>query len=150
MIRIRSLHRVRGIAAVMLFVWCVATVASWAHACLLLPPASLGSSWAMPAARADIAHPALHHDAAPAPGAPEEPDPARQLCASFCEAEQGLVAKPLPAKGDPGTDPAAWPPMAHAGGLVMTPGRTAIRWRPPAPPWPPGTPLVIAFLRLTL
>lgn len=148
----RLLHpfsRTRRIASVVLFVWLFATAVSWAHACL---PQSSAATAAPPEHHQRIdarGHRAADHDALAEPGATNEPDPARQACASFCETEQSIVAKPQPSKGDGGADADLPPPAVREGWPAFTPGRTEPRWRPLAAPPPPGPAVAIAFLRLT-
>lgn len=134
----------------MLFVWLFATVASWAHACLLQPSAATAAPTEHHPRIGARAHGGADHDAAAEAGATDEPDPARQACASFCETEQSIVAKAQPSKGDGGADAAVPLPAVHEGWPAFTPGRTEPRWRPLAAPPPPGPPVAIAFLRLAL
>jgi hypothetical protein len=143
--------RHRQIASVMLFVWLFAVFVSWANACLVQPSAAtvhgrghheLGGGVHDAAAAA--------HDAAAGIDATDQPDSAKDACASFCEAEQSIVAKPQPSKGDGAADGAALPACAFEGWPAFLPGRAEARWRPIAAPLPPGPPVAIAFLRLTL
>jgi hypothetical protein len=143
------LRRPRRIASVMLFVWLFATVASWAHACLVQPLAATAESREhRPHQGAGTALRGDHHAAAAA-GETGAPDAARQACASFCETEQNLVAKAQPSKGDGGADLAVAPPAALAG-WPANGFRAEPRRRAPAAPAPPGPPVALAFLRLTL
>ena len=143
------LHRPRRIASAMLFVWLFAVFASWANACLVQPadpPAAArghrGHAGEGAALRGAHEPSALH----PAPGS----DPAQEVCAEFCDAEQSIVAKPQLSKGEGAADPSLLPPMILAGWPAFSPGRLVPRWRPLASPPPPGAPVAIAFLRLTL
>ncbi|MCW5664084.1 MAG: hypothetical protein KIT35_09635 [Piscinibacter sp.] len=141
-------QRPRRIASVMLLVWLFATVASWAHACLVQPSAVMaGVPEHHPHSIAGA--PAVGHVVAPH-GTADEPDPARQACASFCESEQNIVAKAQPSKGDGAAVAAVLPPAAFDGWPALAPARAGPRWRPLAAPPPPGPPVAIAFLRLTL
>ena len=130
----------------MLFVWLFAVVASWANACILKPESSVDhhqrSGLVAP-------HGAVHEAAADASAA-QEPDPAQQACASFCDTEQSIVTKARTAKGDGAAEPPALVAQVFASWPAFTPGRTALRWRPLAAPPPPGPPVAIAFLRLTI
>lgn len=133
----------------MLFVWLFATLASWANACPLQPSAATAAPPEYHQRIGALAHGGAHHDATAKAGATDEPDPARQACASFCETEKSIVAKAQPSKGDVGADAALPLPVVHARWPALTPGRTEPRWRPHAAPPPPGSPVAIAFLRLT-
>ena len=144
-----NLHRPRRIASAMLLVWLFAVFASWANACLVQPPAQPAAAQAhhgQTAAGADHggASEAAVGDAA------QGADPAQALCADFCETEHSIVAKSQPSKGEVAADPALFPPTAIAGWPAFVPGRLDPRWRPLAAPPPPGPPVAIAFLRLTL
>lgn len=143
------LHRPRRIASAMLFVWLFAVFASWANACLVQPaarPATAPGHHGQ--AGAGAAQRGAHGPAAldPTKGS----DPAQEVCAEFCEAEQSIVAKPQPSKGDGAADPSLFPLAALAGWPAFVPGRLDPRWRPLAAPPPPAAPVAIAFLRLTL
>jgi hypothetical protein len=143
----------RRIASAMLLVWLFAVFASWANACLVRPGAQSG---AYPTASrgfhghadAGVRHgdPHRHADVAPTKGAGS----AQEVCAEFCEAEQRIVAKPQPSKGDGAADPLLFLPTALSGWPAFLPGRLDPRWRPLAAPPPPAAPVAIAFLRLTL
>lgn len=145
---LRRRPRTRRLASAMLFVWLFATAMSWANACLLQPATATA---ALPEhhQRIDVrGHGGADHHAAAEAGATDEPDPARQACASFCETEQSIVAKTQPSKGDGGADVGVPLPAVREGWPAFTPGRTGPRWRPLAAA-PPGPPVAIAFLRLT-
>jgi hypothetical protein len=131
---VKCIQRPRRIATAMLFVWLLATFASWAHACLVPPSAATANLRG-------------HHLQT---GGAHDPDPARQACASFCETGQSFVAKAQPAKADSGADALMPLPVAIAGWPAPAVRRTEPRWRPLAAPPPPGLPVAIAFLRLTL
>lgn len=143
------LHRPRRIASAMLFVWLFAVFASWANACLVQPadPPAAGRVQHGHAGEGS-AHRGAHEPSAahPAPSS----DPAQEVCAEFCEAEQSIVAKPQPSKGEGAADPSLFPLAALAGWPAFVPGRLDPRWRPLAAPPPPAAPVAIAFLRLTL
>jgi hypothetical protein len=146
-------HRPRRIASAMLFVWLFAVFASWANACLVQPADPPATHPALARghhghAGEGSAHRGAHEPSAadPAPGS----DPAQEVCAEFCEAEQSIVAKPQPSKGEGAADPSLFPPAALAGWPAFVPGRLDPRWRPLAAPPPPAAPVAIAFLRLTL
>lgn len=137
-------------ASVMLFVWLFAVFTSWANACLVQPSA------ATPDLRAHherfetgTDHDPAHHAAAGA-GTTQAPDPAQEACASFCAAEQGIVAKAQPWQADSGVQPCVLAMAGFDGWPALTHGRADPRWRPLAAPPPPGPPVAIAFLRLTL
>lgn len=144
-----NVHRPRRIASVMLFVWLFAVFASWANACLVQPtaqPAAAHGHHGPPAAGADYVN---AHEAA-AVGAAHDSGPAQELCADFCETEQSIVVKAQPSKGEGAADTALFPPAALASWPAFVPGRLDPQWRPLAAPPPPGQPVAIAFLRLTL
>lgn len=147
---VHALRRPRRTATVMLLVWLLATFASWANACLVQPPTASSAQgphrWV---GVAEATHGAAD-DAVAAADRTRAPDPGPQACASFCETEQSIVAKAQPSKNDLGADQAVLPSSAVDGWTAFTPGRSELRWRPFAAPPPPGTPVVIAFLRLTL
>lgn len=143
------LPQIRRIASALLWVWLFATVASWAHACLLRPRAATA---ALPEHHQPIdarTHGGAGHGAAAEAGATDESDPGRQACASFCETEGSIVAKAQPSKGDGGADAGVPLPGVRESRAAFTPGRTGPRWRPLAAAPPPGPPVAIAFLRLT-
>jgi hypothetical protein len=146
-----SRHQTRRIATVMLFVWLFAVVASWAHACILQPERSREHH----VRSGLVAPPGLSHDANVDAGGshlPDShlPDPAQQACASFCDTEQSIVTKAQPAKGDGCAEPSALVALDVACWPAFTRGRAEVRWRPLAAPPPPGPPVAIAFLRLTI
>ena len=143
-------QRPRRIATVMLVAWLLATLASWANACLVQPSAEAGSTRGHPERVSAYDHPGADHHAAAQTRAPSESDPARQVCASFCDMEQNIVAKGQPSKGDGAADAALAPPVAFTAWPSLTLRRTEPRWRLRAEPPPPGLPVAIAFLRLTL
>lgn len=134
----------------MLLVWLLATFASWANACLLQSSAAAAN---VPghvervgfALDADTAH-----AAAAGVGPTRELDPAQEACGKFCETERNIVAKAQPAKGEAGADAPVLPLATLGGWPAFTPERAGPRWRPPSLPPPPGPPVAIAFLRLTL
>lgn len=133
----------------MLFVWLFAMLASWANACLVQPAAHPATE------RAHHVHAgaaAAHHDAhGPAAAHPTwESDPAQEVCAEFCEAEQSIVAQPQASKGVGAAEPTPFPPTVPAGWPLFVPGRLEPRWRPLAAPPPLRVHVAIAFLRLTL
>jgi hypothetical protein len=143
-------HQPRRIATAMLLVWLFATFASWANACLVQPSAAPASPREHHQRLGASAHPGGDHHAAAETRGTDGPDPATQACASFCEAEQSIVAKAQPSKSEMGTDAQTPAPAAFDGWPAFTAGRTEPRWRPLAEPRPPGPPVAIAFLRLTL
>lgn len=131
----------------MLFVWLFAVVASWANACILQPERSRDHR----DRSAVVAPPAgPSPDVAADARGTHESDPARQACASFCETEQSIVTKTQPGKGDGCLESSALVPLDVACWSAFTPGHAEVRWRPLAAPPPPGPPVAIAFLRLTL
>jgi hypothetical protein len=143
------LHQPRRIASALLFVWLFAVFASWANACLVRP--------VVQAARAGgqhgLAHAASSHADAHLPaahGASHDPDPAQEVCADFCDTGQSVVANPQPSKGDGTAEPVLFPPPTHAAWPAFSAGPHDRPWRPLAAPPPPGLPVAIAFLRLTL
>jgi hypothetical protein len=143
------LHRPRRIASAMLFVWLFAVFASWANACLVQPAARPATAPGHHGQAGEgSAHRGAHGPAAVDPT--KGSDPAQEVCAEFCEAEQGIVAKPQPSKGEGAADPSLFPLAALAGWPAFLPGRLDPRWRPIAAPPPPAAPVAIAFLRLTL
>lgn len=130
----------------MLFVWLFAVAASWANACILQPE-SPGDHHAR---SGFVAPHDSSHQAVGDANAAHEPDPAEQACASFCEIEQKLVTKAQSTKADGAAEQSALVAQVVACRPAFTPGRTEVRWRPRAAPPPPGPPVVIAFLRLTI
>jgi hypothetical protein len=143
------LHRPRRIASVMLFVWLSAVFVSWANACLVQPSAASADARSQHVQTGVEAGHGVAHDAAGAGRAPGS-DPTQQVCASFCETEQRIVAKAQPSKSDAGADAVVLPLAAVDGWPALVSGRAEPRWRPLAAPLPPGPPVAIAFLRLTL
>lgn len=140
-----SRQQTRHIASVMLFVWLFAVAASWAHACILQAERPSDRH-----GRGDfVASHGSSHEAAGAKGT-HEPDAALQACASFCETEQNIVTKAQSAKTDGAADLPALVAQVFAWWPAFTPGRAEVRWRPLAAPPPPGPPVAIAFLRLTI
>lgn len=148
--RAQRLRQPRRIAATMLIVWLFATFASWANACLVQPSAVAANPLEHHRRLGPGAYSGGDHHAAAQTRGTDDPDPARQACASFCETEQSIVAKAQPSKGDIGSDAAMPPPATSGGRPALTAGRTEPRWRRLAAPPPPGPPVAIAFLRLTL
>ena len=130
----------------MLFVWLFAVAASWANACILQPEGSgehhLRSGLSVPDG------PGSDHDAGA--GGSHESDPALQACVSFCDTGQSIVAKAQPAKGDSADCPSAVIVQAVTAWPAFEPGQAQVRWRPLAAAPPPGPPVAIAFLRLTI
>jgi hypothetical protein len=141
-------HRPRRIASAMLFVWLFAVFSSWANACLLQAAAAPVIAHGHQGERGASAGHANAHEAA-AGGAAHGSDPAQEVCASFCETEQGLVASPQPPKGEGAAEAALFPPTALASWPAFVAGRVDPRWRPLAAPPPAGPRVAIAFLRLT-
>jgi len=144
----KLLPRPRRIAAAMLFLWLFATFASWANACLVQAPAA-AEGQAEHHLRIDAGADVLAHHAATDAAGADDHDAAMQSCISFCELEQSIVAKAQPTKADAGADP-GMPPPGLGSWPTQTPDRVEPRWRPRAAPPPPGLPVSIAFLRLTL
>lgn len=134
----------------MLFVWLFALGASWVNACILQPSDATQNLRGHPERSGFVAHGGSGHEGAGNAGAPHEPDPAQEACASFCDTEQSVVAKVQPAKGDGAVEPSAQGVLVFGGWPAITRGQTEVRWRPFAVPPPPAAPVVIAFLRLTL
>ena len=130
----------------MLFVWLFAVAASWANACILQPESPSDHH-----ARSVLVvpHGSSHEAAADANGA-HAPDPVLQACASFCETEQNIVTKAKSTKADGAAELSALVAHVVACWPAFTPDRAEVRWRPLAAPPPPGPPVVIAFLRLTI
>lgn len=132
----------------MLFIWLFALIASWANACMLQPSGPAAYEHHQ---RGSLAadHGSFHERAVDASGEPET-DPAQEACASFCDTGQSVVAKAQPAKGESSADPSAIVARGFACWPAFTPGQAEVGWHPPAAPTPPGPPVAIAFLRLTL
>lgn len=130
----------------MLLVWLFAVVASWANACILQPESSRDHH----ARSGVVAARATGHEAAADASGSHEPDPAQQACASFCDTEQSLVTKAQTAKGEGASEPSAPVAQVVASWPAVVLARAELRWRPLAAPPPPGPPVVIAFLRLTI
>jgi hypothetical protein len=141
------LGRQRHIASVILVVWLFAVAASWANACILRPSASAQGTHEHHAGH-DLMPGGSHGQAGVAGHAPT-PDPAQQACASFCDIEQSIVAKAQPAKGDGAAHQAALAARPEVCWPALPLRSAEIRWHPmPAPP--PGPPVAIALLRLTI
>jgi hypothetical protein len=149
--RLSLCHRQqRHIASAMLFVWLFAVAASWANACILRPAAAAEGHHGQHAGHDLMAAQGGSHGPAGDAGHSHGPDPAQQACASFCDLEQSIVAKAQPAPGDGAVhqaDLAAQPAVCWPA-LPLPPAEA--RWRPLAAPPPPGPPVAIAFLRLTI
>ncbi len=130
----------------MLFVWLFAVATSWAHACVLQPERPSDHH-----ARGDFVTPhGLSHEAAADGNGTLETDPALQACASFCDTEQNIVTKAQSTKTDGAAELPALVAQVFVCWPAFTPGRAEVRWRPLAAPPPPGPPVAIAFLRLTI
>lgn len=143
------LHRPRRLASALLFVWLFAVFASWANACLVRPVAPTAPARGHHGLEhAGAAHVDAHRPAADDAG--HDPDPAQEVCADFCDTGQSILAKPQPSKGEGAADPVLFAPMPHAAWPVLSAGPLDLPWRLLAAPPPPGTPVAIAFLRLTL
>lgn len=134
----------------MLLVWMSALVASWVHACILQPDGAGAAAHEHPGRGNLAAHHGPIHPAAGDVDGTHEPDPARDICASFCDAEQHVVATAQPAKFDGAADPVVLVALALACWPAFKPGRAEVRWRARAAPPPAGPSLAITFLRLTL
>jgi hypothetical protein len=145
-----SRHQTRHIASVMLFVWLFAMVASWANACILQPSGAVATLHGHHERGNLAAHHDFDHASAAGTSAAHETDPAQEACASFCDTEQSIVAKAQPAKGEGPTEQASCPAQVFASWPAVLPDRADVRWRPVAAPLPPGPPVVIALLRLTI
>lgn len=143
------LHQFRRTASALLFVWLFAVFASWANACLVRPVAqAVPTGGQRGLAPAGASHADTHLPAAD--GASQDTDPAQEVCADFCDTGQSLVANPQPSKVDGAADPVLFPSSAHAAWPVFNAGPLDQPWRRLAAPPPPGPPVAIAFLRLTL
>jgi hypothetical protein len=130
----------------MLFVWLFAVAASWANACILQPDSPSDHH-----ARGGFVVPHGSSDeAAAGANGTHEPDPALQACSSFCETEQSIVTKAQSVKADVAAEQLALVAQVFACWPAFTPGQAEVRWRPLAAPPPPGPPVAIAFLRLTI
>jgi len=139
-------QQTRHITSVMLFVWLFAVATSWAHACVLQPERPSDHH-----ARGDFVTPhGLSHEAAADGNGTLETDPALQACASFCDTEQNIVTKAQSTKTDGAAELPALVAQVFVCWPAFTPGRAEVRWRPLAAPPPPGPPVAIAFLRLTI
>lgn len=130
----------------MLFVWLFAMAASWANACVLRPE-NLSDHHVRGGLVAP--HGSSPEAAADADGT-HESDLSLQACASLCETEQSIVTKAQPAKADGAAELSALVAQVFAWWPAFTPGHAEVRWRPLAAAPPPGPPVVIAFLRLTI
>ena len=136
-------HRTRGIARVMVLVWMFALTTSLANACVLsgaVHSVSLGQVHAVEhAADGGIVGTGSDQD--------HEPGPAKAACQEFCDLEQVTVFKSQAPSGlDAGAAPLLqadlWPaPFARAAPRV-----SLAAYREP----PPGPPVAIRFLRLTI
>lgn len=130
----------------MLFVWLFAVAASWANACILQPESSSDHH----ARRGFVVPHGSSDEAVAGANGTHKPDSALQACSSFCETEQSIVTKAQSAKADGTAELPALVAQVFACWPAFTPGRAEVRWRPLAAPPPPGPPVVIAFLRLTV
>lgn len=143
------LHRPRRPASALLLVWLFAVVVSWANACLVRPVAQAGPAGGHHGlAHAGASHADAHLRAAD--GTPHDPDPAQEICSDFCDTGQSVVANPQPSKGEGAAAPVLVPPLAHAAWPVFSAGPLDRPWHPLAAPPPPGPPVALAFMRLTL
>lgn len=130
----------------MLVAWLFAVAASLANACILQPERSGDHD-----ERSGLVMPhGPGHGSGTGAGGSHDSDPALQVCVSFCDAEQNIVTKVQPAKGDSSHEPSSGAGQVVANWPAFTPGHAEIRWRPLAAPPPPGPPVAIAFLRLTI
>lgn len=134
----------------MLFVWVFALVASWVNACILQPSGATADRREHHQRITVTAHHGSIPEGAGGASGTDEPGPAQEACASFCDTEQRIVAKAQPSPGDGAADPFALAAPVFAHRPALAPGRADRRWRPLAAPPPSGPPVVIAFLRLTL
>jgi hypothetical protein len=123
----RRFLRTSWAAKALLFFGLLGFVVSWANACLLHEPMHAGS----------YQQAAELHDC----------DPALQDCESSCDPQQGLAATSEPARW---LDGVAWPPALPAFAAAWAIERVSPAWRPQTTIGPPGIPVVLRFLRLTL
>lgn len=145
----RSRRTVR-VAQAMLLAWCFAIAAGWANACLLRaqePASHVHGAGHAPANGAALLAD-THVEGGAAIAAHEDgPEGADDLCLSFCEQEQGTIPKLKAVSFDDfGVEPALlpWAPWPAPPGGHLSCGRSRA-WPPP-----PGPPVAIRFLRLTL
>jgi hypothetical protein len=131
----------------MLFAWLFALSASWANACVLQPGFS-GDHHEL--GRVVAPHGGPTHEINAGADESHESDPALQACVSFCDTEQNIVTKAQPTKGDGSAEPSTVVVQVVASWPAFAPGHAEFRWRPLAAPSPPGPPVAIAFLRLTI
>lgn len=137
-------QQTRHIASAMLFVWLFVVAASSAHACMVQPGGPIDHhARGVVVVSLDSGHEA---DANGTHG----PDLALQACASFCETGQNTVTKVESTKADDAGELPGLVAQVFVCWPAFTPGWTEVRWRPLAAPPPPGPPVVIAFLRLTI
>lgn len=146
-----SASRTRFIAKVMLFVWLFSLAVGVANACVLQQGRF---DTPMQDRRAELQSPQSADQAVvavPMPGMagahdPRAPDASQQACKSFCDSEQSAVAKTKP--------PVLWdaPPMVVFTHAWRTFDVASVQstWRIAAAAPPPGLPVAIRFLRLTL
>lgn len=143
--------RTKFIAKVMLFVWLFSLAVGVVNACVMqqgrsdAPLQDRRAEWQSPhsgdeaVAAAPMAGMSATHD-------PRTPGASQKACKTFCDAEQNVVAKTKPLivlDAPPMVASArAWHALDVA--TVATP------WRHAAAAPPPGLPVVIRFLRLTL
>ena len=135
--------RTKGIARMMVWVWMFALMSSLANACVL--------SSSVRGERFGHLHSAGHDAVAGIIGIgtdhDHEPQPAKAACKGFCDLEQGTVLKSHAPSGlDLGAAPLLqaelWPvPFAR-----VAPRVSLATYREP----PPGPPVAIRFLRLTI
>jgi hypothetical protein len=130
----------------MLLGWLFALAASWANACVPQPE----RSGHHPQRSGFVAPQGAGHEAAAGAGGVLQLDPAQLACASFCDTDLTIATKGQTAKGDGASQPMQWVASVNASWLVFMPARAEVRWRPRAASLPPGPPVAIAFLRLTL
>ena len=124
----RRFLRTRWAAKALLFLGLLGFVASWANACLVHEPPEHASGYQQAAE-------------------PHDCDAALQDCESSCEPRQGLAA---PSDSARWLDGVAWPLALPAFASAWGIERRSSAWRPQTTISPPGIPVVLRFLRLTL
>lgn len=140
--RSRHAHRTRNIARVVLFAWLFAVMASLANACVLSgDERSQGleypHSTGVDSHARQLSHAGEHHGSSPA----------EEACKGFCDLEQSAVLK-APSSG---ALDLATPPLSKIDiwSTLPTPASVRVALAAYGEP-PPGPPVAIRFLRLTI
>jgi len=133
----------------MLWVWLFGLSVSWANACVTRDAHAAHANHEgsrLIVAGSHLEPPALTADADCEEGE-HAPNPAREACKSFCDAEQTAVAKLKIQDVNDALQPVMAPATCWA---VATIEPRAAVWRPLTAPPPTGPSVAIRFLRLTI